>query len=1198
MDTEARQILHDEQTNECRNIHPSSQSRKISIGVMADSKARTRCGDMKGDGAVVPNTERVISNVGNINGEKNKDEGVTASFNVKQIGGPEAMRCSWISKSFHQRTPTSEAILQVNKASTLLVSPGGRDEPDGIECAAEKHSVQFFSYQSLNFPSNNYKKFDGDTSRSCRRKGREDGTTEERAEEFTFTTAPEVIESDKTKAEDKINRTENRTENLRMKLCQILGATSSPKTQRSGSHSRNVDEESSPLEQSLNQKENKFVKPIQNSDTIETDSEKADHAHIRPVTRSLSRKRAFSQKQPGKGKSGPSSKDPEKHPEKNIFSFEEKWIEDRNAFPNDGPSMSMKKKKSQGKSSRIGRRKICFNENHSADKLHQDTLKTDLPLHDGAPFSLGNKMGGFIGCLPDYQTKSPQTQKINQEKEFYQPPTVNNTDQNGELEVSENGDQREYISDPVKENGAKSQDNFQSPTFQLRTPILSSPSSTPKTDKKANDVSSSPASSERRFSLGTIRNLRTFQALEPDSNGLRKQKQSSGKEKLKHSIPKKDKSFENEEKEQDGSSDSSSEERNFQRSHQGTEEGDWIASEQNQDGFVRAVELFALELGKLKSKLKSMTSQKSSEILKSVAEHIHLQLQDVHSQIQTDIGKLTNLSKSKRKRLETRFEGDLSPFVSFLTFSSSNKIVEQQKELRLIYDRFKEEVNLHLQDCRSTVEDLEADQIEIKGALEKQRVAHKKLLSQVEEAVEIQLNDAQRKITATQEANGEGKTAPTEARYNYVLERGTGDWLYHFRCVVLHRPRLLSPAGSLSSINFKGLTFWQRFPGARKENGQINVQGGSLSGVTPKTHSYSINPSQANYEDACIAKSARLNTGGSGPHHSVITRNSYLCTSSTQHCLCSPPLKKPRIMDSSQTPATNSQNKQDLGKVHFSNTLTPNCVSFVSRSQETPPDEQSEAVGHYDNQTSSSAGLKAKRKVDTNYCDEQSSSLCSLAASNNIDTCSSKHDDNDDSTYLSDNDEEPDEKLAQEGTRVKRRRNANSHSLYERKRRNKINKKMRMLKELIPNCNKMDKASMLDDAIEYLKTLQLQLQIMSMGAGLFMPFMMLPTATHPMINTPQLPQLMGFRPGTGISFSLPQFPIAPFTDNRVRMFGLPNQVPSMPISHAPFIPMVGNPSTQPLLAENQASSQLTTIMSSVPNNSYLNGKAQTQQSKH
>lgn len=53
--------------------------------------------------------------------------------------------------------------------------------------------------------------------------------------------------------------------------------------------------------------------------------------------------------------------------------------------------------------------------------------------------------------------------------------------------------------------------------------------------------------------------------------------------------------------------------------------------------FDRAVELLALELGKLQSKLKSMTSQKSSEILKSVAEEIHLQLQNVHSQIQTDM---------------------------------------------------------------------------------------------------------------------------------------------------------------------------------------------------------------------------------------------------------------------------------------------------------------------------------------------------------------------------------------------------------------------------------------------------------------------------------------------------------------------------------------------------------------------------------
>ncbi|RDX67746.1 Meiosis-specific protein ASY3, partial [Mucuna pruriens] len=731
------------------NIRPSSQTRKISIGVMADSKGSARNGAMKGDGAVVPNTERVISNVGNCPGEKSEVEGVTPSFNIKQTGDSREVKCSWISKSFYQRTPTSEAILQANQTSSLLVSAGGRDEPNGIECADGKHSVQLFSYQTSIFPSNNFKKFDGDAARI---KGRKDGTTE-KVKEFTFTTA-QVFHSDKIVPEDKINRTENRTENLRMKLCQILGTTCSPpKSRHSGSHTRNMDEKSLPLEQRLNQKENKSVKTIQNSDTIETDSENPDHTYKRPVTRSWIRKRASSKKQQGKGKSGPSSKHTEKHGEKNIFSFEEKWIWGQDAFPNDGSL----RKKSQRKKFKIGQHKICLTENDTTDKLHQDTSKTDLPLHDEATFSLGKITRGFIGCLPEYQTKCPQTEKINQEKEFYQPPIVN-TDQHGELEVSENGNQQENRSNPVIQNVAsKSQDDFPSPTFQLKTPISNfSPNSTPKTGRKANDVSS-PASTERTFSLGSIHSLRTLQASEPDFNGLGEQLQPSDMEELKSSIPRKDKSSETDKKEQGGSSDSSSDEEwNFQGYHEGsrvrdaserksfarhpikrlskhegrTGDSNWIdeASEQNQDGFVRAVELLALELGKIQSKLKSMTSQKSSEILKSVAEEIHLQLQNVHSQIQTDMGKLTNVSKSKRKRLETRFE-------------------DQQKQLRLIYNRFKEEINLHLQDCRSTVEDLEADQIEIKRATERQRAAHKKLLSQVEEAVQIQLDDAQRKIT-------------------------------------------------------------------------------------------------------------------------------------------------------------------------------------------------------------------------------------------------------------------------------------------------------------------------------------------------------------------------------------------------------------------------------------------------------------------
>ncbi|KAM0894777.1 hypothetical protein ACQ4PT_024242 [Festuca glaucescens] len=68
----------------------------------------------------------------------------------------------------------------------------------------------------------------------------------------------------------------------------------------------------------------------------------------------------------------------------------------------------------------------------------------------------------------------------------------------------------------------------------------------------------------------------------------------------------------------------------------------------------------------------------------------------------------------------------------------------------------------------------------------------------------------------------------------------------------------------------------------------------------------------------------------------------------------------------------------------------------------------------------------------------------------------------------------------------KRTRAAEVHNLSEKRRRSKINEKMKALQSLIPNSNKTDKASMLDEAIEYLKQLQLQVQMLSMRNGVYL----------------------------------------------------------------------------------------------------------------
>ncbi|GAB2227016.1 hypothetical protein Droror1_Dr00008815 [Drosera rotundifolia] len=161
------------------------------------------------------------------------------------------------------------------------------------------------------------------------------------------------------------------------------------------------------------------------------------------------------------------------------------------------------------------------------------------------------------------------------------------------------------------------------------------------------------------------------------------------------------------------------------------------ASQQTQeDGLARAVTLFGLALEKVKSKMILVMKRKCSDILVSAADEVHQHLQTVKSQIQNDIEKITSQSRSKGKCLETKFQG-------------------LQNQLNAIHEKFKEEIDHHLQDCRNSVEELEAEQTELRGAIERQKASHRKLLLEVEEAVQNHLTNAQNKLTSVQESGRE-----------------------------------------------------------------------------------------------------------------------------------------------------------------------------------------------------------------------------------------------------------------------------------------------------------------------------------------------------------------------------------------------------------------------------------------------------------
>ncbi|RZC68819.1 hypothetical protein C5167_032811 [Papaver somniferum] len=253
-----------------------------------------------------------------------------------------------------------------------------------------------------------------------------------------------------------------------------------------------------------------------------------------------------------------------------------------------------------------------------------------------------------------------------------------------------------------------------------------------------------------------------------------------------------------------------------------------------------------------------------------------------------------------------------------------------------------------------------------------------------------------------------------------------------------------------------------------------------------------------------------------------------------------------KVLQSDESQPTTSDKMRTGSAVLGSSCETP--PMWASKSSDTAVPEKDEAAvasEQMTTRTSSSAGSGAGAEPSTKMPTEDRKR---------------KARETDEQEYQSEDDkfESVDtKKQARGSTSARRARAAEVHNLSERRRRDRINEKMKALQELIPRCNKSDKASMLDEAIEYLKSLQLQVQMMSMGCG------MVPMMFPPGVQQYMSPMGMGMGMGMGMDFGLNRPMMMPYASVLAPRPAHLGQTPPVPGFHVPPPPANTNNSPRP-----------------------------------
>ncbi|KAL3849412.1 hypothetical protein ACJIZ3_011294 [Penstemon smallii] len=758
------------------NYQGCSQSRKISIGVLVDSTVNSQSKSIKE--AVLQTAENGTSRKGN----NLKDREGHIPLLEKQVTVSPKDASPWVStRPFTPKISSSVAVHDAEHTQRFPAKARPRSKLSKKVSAA--HSVKYFAGKTSDLAFDDGRQNNSDKPTYGVEVGNLNNSMH--VENPGFSTESGILRG-KEQGKDKNRKTETGgSETLRIKLWEILADVSSPKNKCVGSQLVELHPN-----QERAEKHTPSGKRSPDSDTIESDSERVYRTSRRPLTRSFTRKKASTRKVHNNLETTKPNSHQKECQQMSIFSFGGDWPGRLHGTTTDGPFQRKKiVRESSGVEKHQGSKYENEEERQQSENKSITKIAFEKSIFQGNKLDIANSSRDKISDVivePKRETKKKDT--------FQSSPTLINeqptdVEKPVDVEIPKVKDQQEDIVVSFLKRKRGSINDTTNPTFEINSPIViehSSPSCLLKSKQKKHQDQSPADNIINTEGIRSFKNLLSSKSAQCISNVQVQSSDDEGEQKdcflMKSSfmmeedranrLPKLPTDMrDSESSEYDShikgcteseplSPESCVAEKFLQspnkslckekpvvmtgcspisESSKGVEENDELQmylQQNHDDGLASAVALFTVALDRVKTKLKSMTKIKSVEILRAASEEIFLQSRNVESQIKIDMDKLTSHSKSQRKRLETRFQ-------------------EQQEQLLGIYKKFKEQVDQQLDDFGNVIEGLEEHEIKLKVTVEKQRETHKKLLSQLEQAIKVQLNDAESRITAIQELAGE-----------------------------------------------------------------------------------------------------------------------------------------------------------------------------------------------------------------------------------------------------------------------------------------------------------------------------------------------------------------------------------------------------------------------------------------------------------